>query len=209
MTRVMRLQVAPTERLFMDPLQIMLLGAPPGAEIALEATLTDHGGQAWSSRGVYFADSSGTVDPSRSASLAGTYRGVDGDALFWSMQPATLSELDAAGSRANEIDSRRRYPDFDAFDARSEMRLEPVHVEIRARVAGDLAEKHPAVLEEMQTVRLIDRRVKRTLVSEDELRDRARPAWRTCSNSSTPCRNRSGAIRSSTHASRGSRAPTA
>ena len=166
----MRLHVAPTERLLMDPSRIVLLGAPPGAEITLEATLTDRGGQAWSSRGVYFADSTGSVDPSRSASLAGTYRGLDGEALFWSMQPATLLELDAAGPSMDEIDSPRRYPDFDAFDASSEMRLKPVDVAIRARITGDLAEAHPAVLEAIQTVRLVGKRVERTLVSDGEVR---------------------------------------
>lgn len=78
----MALHVTPKNRLFTDPAYVTVSGAPPGAEVTIEATLTDRGGQAWTSRGVFYADLSGEIDRSRDASVFGTYKGIDGEASY-------------------------------------------------------------------------------------------------------------------------------
>ncbi|PSP84761.1 hypothetical protein BRC83_04795 [Halobacteriales archaeon QS_1_68_17] len=55
----------------------------------LEARTEDGGGYEWVGR-AKFAPQDGTVDPARTAPLAGSYEGVDPMGLFWSMQPERL-----------------------------------------------------------------------------------------------------------------------
>lgn len=165
----MALHVTPKHRLFTDPAHVTVSGAPAGAEVTIEATLTDRGGQAWTSRGVFYADLSGQVDLSRDASVFGTYKGIDGEAIFWSMQPATSEQLSAAGSKMDDIDSPRRYPDFDAFNATYDLRNAPVEVTLNARVTGILAESYKQAATARQAVVLVDKAVQRVVVSEGDM----------------------------------------
>ncbi|MEO0688658.1 MAG: acyl-CoA thioesterase/BAAT N-terminal domain-containing protein, partial [Pseudomonadota bacterium] len=87
MSEMMKLTTIPEQRLLIDLCKVELSGVPAAAYVAIEATLTDGMGQAWSSRGIYTADMNGVVDTLKSASLGGTYRGVDTEGLFWSMLP--------------------------------------------------------------------------------------------------------------------------
>ena len=166
----MALHVTPKSRLFTDAAYVTVSGAPPGAEITIEATLTDRGGQAWTSRGVFYADLSGEVDLSRDASVFGTYKGIDGEAIFWSMQPATSAQLSAAGNTMDNIDSPRRYPDFDAFNASYDLRKAPVEVTLNAQVTGILADRDKHAATARQVVVLVDEAVQRVVVSEGDMR---------------------------------------
>ena len=75
---------------------IQVSGAVPGGKVIVEASLADDGQQTWTSRGVYYADSEGRVDPGSLASVDGTYTGVDAFGLFWSMLPVPASDLAAS-----------------------------------------------------------------------------------------------------------------
>ncbi|MEM1111749.1 MAG: acyl-CoA thioesterase/bile acid-CoA:amino acid N-acyltransferase family protein [Pseudomonadota bacterium] len=168
----LKLHVAPLERLMTEPSSVVVAGAPAGAEVVIEATLTDGTGQAWSSQGVYFADHKGEVDTSTAASLGGTYQGIDHEAIFWSMQPASIEALRDAAKSSNPIsvDSPRRMADFDSFMATHESRKEPVQISFQARVAGILADSHKETATAAQTVHFTAEGVKRTEISEGDIR---------------------------------------
>jgi pimeloyl-ACP methyl ester carboxylesterase len=67
-----------------SPDGVMLTGAPPGADVTIEATL-DFCGRSWSCAGKYVADRDGEVDTAVDASSGGTYSGTDPFGLFWSV----------------------------------------------------------------------------------------------------------------------------
>lgn len=83
----------PAEALIDETPAIVVSGAAPGARLRVTAELTDDGGTRWLGSGEYFANLAGTIDLSKAASLAGTYCGVDGRGLFWSMLPVELAGL--------------------------------------------------------------------------------------------------------------------
>ena len=82
-----RLEVFPEESLLDEPVHLRLEGLAPGSGVLLRCRLHDEKGFDWLSEAEYLADERGTVDPSERASLRGTYDGVDGEGLFWSMVP--------------------------------------------------------------------------------------------------------------------------
>ena len=57
----------------------------PGETVTVTATAPDFAGDRWQSHATFRADSHGSVDLSQAAPLSGTYSGVDGMGLFWSM----------------------------------------------------------------------------------------------------------------------------
>lgn len=67
-----------------SPDGVLLTGAPPGADVTIEATL-DLCGRSWSCTGTYVADRDGEVDTAADASSGGTYSGTDPFGLFWSV----------------------------------------------------------------------------------------------------------------------------
>ena len=71
-----------------SPDGVLLTGAPPGAEVSIEASL-ELAGRSWTCSGRYVADRDGEVDTAEDASSGGTYRGTDPFGLFWSV---TLDE---------------------------------------------------------------------------------------------------------------------
>lgn len=161
--------VTPAKRLFTDPARVVITGAPPGAEVTLEATLTDRGGLTWTSRGVFYADINGTIDVARDASQVGTYKGVDAEAIFWSMQPATSEQLSAVANQVEKLESPRRYPDFDAFNAGYEVRKDPVEINVSARVSGVHAGASSDATTASQTVEFIAEGVERVVVEEGDM----------------------------------------
>ncbi|MEM1111748.1 MAG: acyl-CoA thioesterase/bile acid-CoA:amino acid N-acyltransferase family protein [Pseudomonadota bacterium] len=161
------LHVTPAKRLVTDPASIVLAGAPPGAEVMLEATVTDKGGTVWSSRGVYFVGHDGKVDVSRQASLSGTYTGVDAEGLFWSMLPVPAEQLDGA-SIANRDEDWPTFPDFDSWNAPYELRKEPAVINFRASIRGLLTGSLPPATAKHK-VSYIGEGVKRTVISEGDM----------------------------------------
>ncbi|MYE82042.1 MAG: alpha/beta fold hydrolase [Gammaproteobacteria bacterium] len=90
------ISVSPDPRMMLEEPSIQVSGAVPGGKVIVEASLADDGQQVWTSRGVFYADSEGRVDPGTLASVDGTYTGVDAFGLFWSMLPVPASELAAS-----------------------------------------------------------------------------------------------------------------
>jgi len=93
------LRVTPELSLVDQPLNVRVNGLTPGAAITIEATLVDPANCPWKSRGVFNADDHGLVDTSVSASVGGTYDGVDGFGLLWSMK--------VSDDVANSADAKR------------------------------------------------------------------------------------------------------
>ena len=71
------ISVSPDPRMMLEEPSIQVSGAVPGGKVIVEASLADDGQQVWTSRGVFYADSEGRVDPGTLASVDGTYTGVD------------------------------------------------------------------------------------------------------------------------------------
>ncbi|MEO0688672.1 MAG: acyl-CoA thioester hydrolase/BAAT C-terminal domain-containing protein [Pseudomonadota bacterium] len=173
MSNPITLDISPMERVFTEPCSVLVKDVPPGAQVTIEATLSDRSGQAWSSRGVFYADHKGIVDVARDASIAGTYHGVDAEGIFWSMLPATLDELISDGAGIKPADSDKRYTDFDDFRAGHtaesyDLRKDPVQITVSARLSGAHAAT-PQATSVAHTVHMIRPGVERIAVSEGEL----------------------------------------
>lgn len=69
-----------------DP-EIVVEGPAPGSEVTLTATTTAADGREWQSAATFEADDDGVVRVSQQAPLEGTYEGVEGAGLLWSMRP--------------------------------------------------------------------------------------------------------------------------
>lgn len=162
------LHVTPESRLLTESATVVVGGAPPGSEVVIEASLTDHSGQEWSSRGVYFARHDGYVDTAKVASLAGTYTGVDAEGLFWSMLPVALAELQEVGI-ADRRDDWPTFPDFDSWNAPYELRKSLVEISFSARLAG-APEGSASTVTATQKVFFIADGVRRIPIAEGELR---------------------------------------
>lgn len=75
-------------------------GLRAGQQATVQITSTDANGVPWVSAATYRADAQGVVDPDRAAPLSGSYRGVSGTGLVWSMHesdPATASPRSDSG----------------------------------------------------------------------------------------------------------------
>lgn len=81
----MKLDVKPHQVLLGDPISVNASGLSPGQIASLRVLGRDQFGNNWSSEASFQADANGYIDPSRQAPVAGTYDGVDGAGLFWSM----------------------------------------------------------------------------------------------------------------------------
>ncbi|MFJ2092909.1 acyl-CoA thioesterase/bile acid-CoA:amino acid N-acyltransferase family protein [Streptomyces sp. NPDC087901] len=91
-----RIQVDRPESLADAPVQVRVTGLHPHEEVTLTAGSVDREGVRWASQAVVTANDSGTVDLDRARSRSGTYRGVDGMGLFWSMKPRDMDAGKAA-----------------------------------------------------------------------------------------------------------------
>lgn len=82
-----RVAVTPQASLADQPVQISVSGLVAGEEATIRARSTDSKGVQWLSSATYRADASGDIDVSRARALSGSYRGVSGMGLIWSMRP--------------------------------------------------------------------------------------------------------------------------
>lgn len=69
-----------TEVYYSDPTALMIDGLSPGEAVTVTADM-----DMWQSKATFVADAEGRVDTRRDAPLSGSYAGVDGEGLFWSM----------------------------------------------------------------------------------------------------------------------------
>ncbi|MGZ4148270.1 MAG: acyl-CoA thioesterase/bile acid-CoA:amino acid N-acyltransferase family protein [Actinomycetota bacterium] len=87
----LRIEVDHPDALIDRPIDIRVLGAPPGQRVVVAARATSPDGTTWSSEASFTASATGVVDIARSPSRAGSYTGRDPMGLFWSMRPAGVS----------------------------------------------------------------------------------------------------------------------
>jgi dienelactone hydrolase len=66
---------------------IQVSGLTAGKKVEIELTTADMNGKQWRGHAEFKVAADGTVDLTRDAPAAGTYTGVDGMGLFWSMDP--------------------------------------------------------------------------------------------------------------------------
>lgn len=81
------LHVEPVRALSDEPVTIEVSHAEPYQLMTLEMTTRDSVGNDWRSWGVFRADEHGNVSLGLQAPLEGSYQGIDGMGLFWSMRP--------------------------------------------------------------------------------------------------------------------------
>jgi dienelactone hydrolase len=91
--RAQTIEVFPSRVLVDEPAAIRASGLDPSERIAIHAELSDGAGHAWAAHAEFTADAAGSVDVSKQAPVAGSYKGVSAMGLVWSMLPA---EKDAA-----------------------------------------------------------------------------------------------------------------
>jgi dienelactone hydrolase len=83
------LEAVPARVLAGESAAIRATGLNSGERVTIRAELTDGGGQAWAARADFVADAQGTVDASKQAPVAGSYKEISAMGLIWSMMPAT------------------------------------------------------------------------------------------------------------------------
>jgi dienelactone hydrolase len=69
------------------PVHLRISGLGAGEEVTVSAQAHDAGGKVWGSQARFTADDGGVVDLDRDRPTSGTYQGIDGMGLFWSMNP--------------------------------------------------------------------------------------------------------------------------
>jgi hypothetical protein len=82
------LQISPNPAMVDDAVAIRVSGLQPGERVAIQAGLIDGASAHWSSEAQFVADAQGAVDSSTQAPVDGSYKGVSGPGLIWSMRPA-------------------------------------------------------------------------------------------------------------------------
>ncbi len=80
------ISIQPPAALIDQPTSIRISGFTPGQQVILRATCI-LSGYTFESAATFQVDSSGEVDLDKQAPLSGSYTGVDGMGLFWSMKP--------------------------------------------------------------------------------------------------------------------------
>jgi dienelactone hydrolase len=78
-----------------QPVQIRVTGLAGGQQATVQISSTDAAGVRWQSSAVYRADAAGDIDLSSARVLSGSYSGVSGMGLIWSMHPAKTPPLGA------------------------------------------------------------------------------------------------------------------
>lgn len=80
--------VSKPETLLDEPVAISISGMPPGELITVHASCKeDIHDQEWSSQAVFETNEAGEADLTTQAPIEGSYNGIDGMGLFWSMLP--------------------------------------------------------------------------------------------------------------------------
>jgi pimeloyl-ACP methyl ester carboxylesterase len=80
-----KLAVTPDNPFQTDMIEIRLSGFAPCQPVRVKLSTTDLLDTEWESSGHYLADSKGMLCLSDAPSRGGTYRGIDGNGIFWSM----------------------------------------------------------------------------------------------------------------------------
>jgi dienelactone hydrolase len=82
-----KVTVQPGLSLADQPVRISVTGLAAGQQATVQISSTDASGVRWRSSAVYRAEAAGGIDLSNAPALSGSYHGVSGMGLIWSMQP--------------------------------------------------------------------------------------------------------------------------
>lgn len=123
------LVVTPYTSLYHRPLQIEATGFEPGKQVTLQVNAIDAEGNKWTSSAVFVTDDFGIVNPTKSESISGSYKGVHPMGLFWSMKSiddhqiatgqgytATINVLVSDSTIASKTVYRRSTRELDALN---------------------------------------------------------------------------------------------
>ena len=81
----MRIEVAPLEAAYDEPIRIRLAGFPPVRAVSLSASGRDGLDRKWHSEATFLTDGGGETDLSLAAPRSGSYQPADPNGLLWSM----------------------------------------------------------------------------------------------------------------------------
>lgn len=81
------IRVSKTTSLVDEEIAIEIKRVKPFQHVILHAETIDAAGETWSSEAVYCADERGRIRLAKNAPIDGSYSGIDGMGLFWSMKP--------------------------------------------------------------------------------------------------------------------------
>jgi hypothetical protein len=91
------LQVDAPHALIDSVIHVSIFGLSAGQAVEVRAEWSDDSHQLWQSSARFHADSKGMVDLTKQAPEAGSYSGVDGMGLFWSLLPAHSPKPEGTG----------------------------------------------------------------------------------------------------------------
>lgn len=83
-----KIAIEPERAMQFESVSVSVTGLDPGARVKISSFLVDDAGQEWGAYGWFVADADGVVDVDSAPSEGGTYIGVDGEGLVWSMRPS-------------------------------------------------------------------------------------------------------------------------
>jgi dienelactone hydrolase len=85
--RAVSVAVRPDSSLADQAVHIKISGLSPGELVNVQVSSTDAHGVPWQASAAYRADAGGDVDLNAAAAISGSYHGVSGMGLIWSMHP--------------------------------------------------------------------------------------------------------------------------
>jgi hypothetical protein len=85
--------VTPEVGLADEPIQVVLSGLEPGAEVLVEGRSHSSQGGEWHVAATYVADANGELDLEHSIPVAGGYQVADASALIWAQRPKSKNVI--------------------------------------------------------------------------------------------------------------------
>ncbi len=82
-----------------EAVAIRASGLQPGERVTIEASLVDGNDAQWTSEAQFVADQQGAIDTSAQAPASGSYKGISGPGLIWSMRPTEKHVMIYRGPR--------------------------------------------------------------------------------------------------------------
>jgi dienelactone hydrolase len=82
----MRIEAAPLDAMYDEPISMRIAGLPPSRAVAVSAEARDGAAHRWSSHATFVADPDGAIDMARVSPAAGSWHLADASGLLWSMQ---------------------------------------------------------------------------------------------------------------------------
>src|SRR5689334_5515669 len=88
------LQITPLESFIDESISIKVRNCEPNEKITVRAKATDDTGLKFASCAVFKTDHQGKIDLSKMEPSTGSYQGIDGAGLFWSMERVDTKQDD-------------------------------------------------------------------------------------------------------------------